>query len=294
MIQQGDIFFVNQYNDQSKAPESKRPFIVLSNKFMNNYYNRVLCVPLTSNSRFNKYKTTFEIPENLSKLPIKSYALILDSIFLDVNLLTDRISTLPQSIIDSLVNIWIKYVISSNATSIKSTDYSFEINDSLVYDCKYPKEENINYEFKEIRSEDNYHDIIKKSILKYICSFLNSKGGRILYGITDKRIIKGIELSSEQKDNIRQLIFSKIYDIKPKVIADDFIIEFIPVIKNNQTHNNLFVIEISIPAAFDKTIIYLSNDNKLYVRYDGTSQELDIIEMQTIVKKRLIDSLNNK
>lgn len=58
--------------------------------------------------------------------------------------------------------------------------------------------------------------------------------------------------------------------------------------------DNLYVIEFSVPAPFDSTIVHLTSDNKLFIKLDEVCQKLDVVEMQSLVKKRLIHKLDSE
>ena len=54
----------------------------------------------------------------------------------------------------------------------------------------------------------------------YICGFLNSGGGTIYLGITDKGIIKGITLNRKLRDELSLNLDNKIRKFDPPVMPD--------------------------------------------------------------------------
>lgn len=80
-------------------------------------------------------------------------------------------------------------------------------------------EENISTEFKEVKGHSAIKSIISV-VDQYIVAFLNNrvnKLGRILWGISDDRIVKGVSLSYKEKDKLRREISNKISQINPHV-----------------------------------------------------------------------------
>lgn len=54
--------------------------------------------------------------------------------------------------------------------------------------------ENITVEFKQLKILD------VEVALRYICAFLNTKGGRLYFGIKDDGVVKGMHLSRRDID----------------------------------------------------------------------------------------------
>lgn len=288
-IHQGDIYWVQLSHSEDHLISGNRPVVVLSNNIINRVSKNVTVVPLSTNSRLKDLTYSIEINLYEDVLKVKSYAMILQSRLIESVYLGEKAGSVNESCLRKLCDTWV-----SVARPTEDLLKNITMDERLEKNRIYQAEEDLHYEFKEIRPVDDPHKSINDKLSEYICAFLNSNGGVILFGINDERIVKGVSLSSEQKNAIRTLYYTKIREVKPKVIPDDFNIRFIEVEERGKIIDNLYVIEFSVPAPFDSTIVYLTSDNKLFIKLDGVCQKLDVVEMQNLVKKRIVHKLDSE
>lgn len=115
--------------------------------------------------------------------------------------------------------------------------------------------EGYNLEFKE-----SYSD----SIAREICAFANANGGKIILGVTDKKEIKGIEITNRLKSQIHDL--ARNFDPKLEVEIEEL--------------NNILI--INIPDGADKPY---SVNGKFYLRHGTNSQQLSREEIREFFQK---------
>ncbi|WP_260399521.1 ATP-binding protein [Peribacillus simplex] len=145
------------------------------------------------------------------------------------------------------------------------------------------------YEFKEIRG-GNPRNAIKSNVAEYATSFLNNQGGRILYGITDDRKVKGFTANASLIDEIKQAIYSSIREIQPQISANHYQIEFHSVYdKDSEVIEDLYVLEVIVPPSFDKRAVYFENGKNLHIRVDGVKQQLKGTEISSFIQGKLLE-----
>ncbi|WP_439647381.1 ATP-binding protein [Aquibacillus saliphilus] len=147
----------------------------------------------------------------------------------------------------------------------------------------FDKIEDSDYEFKQ---SENPLRMIKDTVHRYICSFLNASGGRILYGITDsERIIQGLRLDSKDIDDIKLAVFDKARAVNPGISPDQ--LEIITHDLFNEEGEKLadeYILEIVVPALKSKNLIhYIDNGRTLVVRVNGSSRTLQGSEIVSYV-----------
>ncbi|MFS0890986.1 ATP-binding protein [Peribacillus frigoritolerans] len=145
------------------------------------------------------------------------------------------------------------------------------------------------YEFKEIKG-GNPNNSIKSNVAVYATAFLNNQGGRILYGITDDRKVKGFTANASQIDEIKKDIYNCLREIQPKISANHYQIEFHSVYdKDSQVVENLYVLEVVVPPSFDKRAVYFENGKNLYIRLDGVKHQLKGTEITSFIQGKLLE-----
>lgn len=129
-------------------------------------------------------------------------------------------------------------------------------------------EESDTLEFKTIASA-NPAKTIAQQLPKYLIGFLNGKGGRILYGVTDAGIVEGVTLNREARDELQRLIGAAITSITPNFSQAAVKICFCPLISLGMEIEDKFVIDISVPSGRPNEM-YFTNSGDTWVRH-GTS-----------------------
>ena len=141
----------------------------------------------------------------------------------------------------------------------------------------------------------NYHfpftDKNKDEFKKQICSFLNSKGGRIYIGISDDKVVYGNLLNYHEKDKNTNEIVNLTYDFFPKC-RTKVDVTFIPIKnKNNKYIKNLYVIKIIVSQGDTNTLYSITNKGGFisYLRLKGQCALLTAEE----IKNELINRDKN-
>ncbi|MEN2465621.1 ATP-binding protein [Ornithinibacillus sp. JPR2-1] len=145
------------------------------------------------------------------------------------------------------------------------------------------------YEFKET-SHNPPREIIKKNVAENTVSFLNSHGGRIFYGISNDRIVKGLAATPEEIDDIQKLIHDRLRKIEPAVSGNRYTINFHEVYdKNSNIVNDVYILEIvvPVPTVYERHNIYFSDGKYLYVRLKGAKHKLTGPETVSFIQDKL-------
>ena len=127
--------------------------------------------------------------------------------------------------------------------------------------------EGYNLEFKETFSSE---------LAKEICAFANANGGKIILGITDKKQIKGIEITNRLKSQIYDLCRN--LDPKLGVTLDEI--------------ENILIIDVQ-----EGTNKPYSANGKFFMRQGTNSQQLTREEIRTFFQKEgliLFDEKSNQ
>ncbi|SNT27769.1 AAA domain-containing protein [Anaerovirgula multivorans] len=156
-------------------------------------------------------------------------------------------------------------------------------------------EENIEMEFKEVKG-NNSTDSILSLVDQYVVAFLNSKlqtVGRILWGITDKRIVKGVTLQYEEKDKLRREISNKLLNISPPIAQSSYSLNLVEVYDSTMNVlKNLYVVEITVfPSKTD--FLYATSKEEVFIKTDGGKKKLKIQELQVEIISRKLEREQN-
>lgn len=101
----------------------------------------------------------------------------------------------------------------------------------------------------------------------YAVAFLNSSGGRILWGVRDvDKVVEGVALSSKQRDELRRAINDKLNNIEPKTDPTRFKLDLLPL------GGELFVVSLAVPRVTGGP--FYASGRHAYVRLDGANKLL--------------------
>jgi hypothetical protein len=150
-------------------------------------------------------------------------------------------------------------------------------------------EETRHFEFKEIRTSAGAVDSIVNTSDEYAVAFLNGEGGRIYWGIRDKdRVVVGVQLSFQDRDNLRRKVHSKLSQIEPKLDPATYRVEIHKVHDDHgQPVPDIWVVELVVPAS-GSTEPYYTAGGEAWVKVDGARQKLKGIALTDFIKQRLI------
>lgn len=142
-------------------------------------------------------------------------------------------------------------------------------------------EEDLSHEFKEVKGS-NPTKSIQNLVDEYIIAFLNSSGGSIFWGITDQALVRSIKLNTEQKDNIRKTINSKVNTVEPAIDPTQIKVFF----HNVKGNDNSYVIEVSVPKS--KSVgLYFNASGNTWVKINGCKQKLQGVALQNYILQRM-------
>lgn len=145
-------------------------------------------------------------------------------------------------------------------------------------------DESRHMEFKEVRGSNPVSAIVNAAD-EYAVSFLNSEGGRILWGVRDKdRVVVGVPLSSQQRDQLRRDVSNKIHSIQPQIDPTQYEFVLHPLDAGNATQP-LFVVELKVPEVASSEP-YFTSSHETYVRVDGVTRKLSGPQLTDWIKRR--------
>lgn len=98
VISQGDVWWADLLSPTGSGPGFRRPVVVVQGDSLNrSRIGTVVCVPLTSNTKWAKAPGNVLLSTKLTGLPKDSVANVSQIVTLDKTLLTDRAGKLPRS-----------------------------------------------------------------------------------------------------------------------------------------------------------------------------------------------------
>lgn len=154
--------------------------------------------------------------------------------------------------------------------------------------------------------EDHYHEfkclkLHLDTVIKYICGFLNSKGGTLYFGINNDGIVKGTDVKEYEIQSFKKKLYDSLKKFVPPVDEEEVNVNFVPVYKmNNKTQTaavmpNSFVIEILIkkPSWND---LFFTNYKECFVKRSASINQLKTKEIKeyvkTFIQKKNAESLH--
>lgn len=133
-------------------------------------------------------------------------------------------------------------------------------------------EESRQLEFKTVTSANPVRAIADVSDV-YAVAFLNSQGGKVLWGVRDDdKAVVGVALTEKQRDEVRLAITDKLHNIEPKIDPTQFRIA-IDRVRKAPADANLFVVSLVVPRVKNGGPFFASG-TEAYVRLDGSNKRL--------------------
>jgi hypothetical protein len=140
--------------------------------------------------------------------------------------------------------------------------------------------------------EDHHHEFKNlklniETVAKYICGFLNSKGGILYFGINDSGAIKGIEMTDKFIQNFIKKMKNTLSNFDPPVVMDvDVSIEFVPVAKKNTKQTNQYIVEVKI-AKETNNELYFTHNKEFFIKRSASLNQLRPKDIKEYVKDLL-------
>jgi mRNA-degrading endonuclease toxin of MazEF toxin-antitoxin module len=287
VIKRGDIYLADLSPVVGSEQGGLRPVMIIQNDIGNRFSPTVIVAAITAQIGEPKLPTHVKLEADKFNLPKDSVVLLEQIRTIDKMRLNSKISSASDNY-EIMELITQAYLIAGGAIPLSDEStkqsYIYKIDDKL--DVLEDKE----YEFKEIKG-NNPKSSIGGNVAIYATSFLNSNGGRILYGVTNDRIVKGFKATAEQIDEIRRVIYDSLRTIVPTLSADHYHIEFHPVYdKNLQVIEDLYILEVVVPPSRDKEAVYFHKGTDLYIRVEGVKQHLKATEIVSFIRNKLLNS----
>ena len=288
VVKRGEIFWADLSPVIGSEQGGIRPVIIIQNDISNRYAPTVIVTTITSQINKARLPTHVEISSEEYGLNKDSVVLLEQIRTLDKRRLREKIGHMTEEDMRKVNKAW---------AIASGMDYYNKLNSAKEEIVRYYRyklgrpleywEEDIEHEFKEVKG-NNPVDSIKQNVGEYITSFLNGHGGTIYYGISDDKIVKGIELDSKQKDYIRRDIHNAIASISPNISPDCVEIEFENVYgPKNEKLKNIYVLEVHTNTRLDEKEIYVYK-NEIHLRRNGIKKKLQGHELVDFIRRKTI------
>jgi hypothetical protein len=134
------------------------------------------------------------------------------------------------------------------------------------------EEESDTLEFKSVESA-NPCKSIPSVVLRYAIGFLNRVGGRLLFGVDDDGCVSGVELSRQDRDELKRQINAACATIVPAMPLGALRILYHPVIGSGRQLENRFVVEVEILRG-RATEMYFKPSGETWVRVGTETRAL--------------------
>ena len=152
-----------------------------------------------------------------------------------------------------------------------------------------PFEEGRDCEFKEIRLGQNPTKEIVDDVGTYAVAYLNDKGGRIYWGITNEGVVSGVSLDAPQRDQLRQAITNKLNTTQPAIAPTMYEVTLHPIYPASEDDAPLpdcFVVEVVIPASVTGDL-YLTAAGEAHVKTDSGKMKLSPAQLKDEIERRV-------
>ena len=155
------------------------------------------------------------------------------------------------------------------------------------------KDEDLTTEYKNYYNLDslNINSGIYIILQKTICSFLNTKGGRLYIGIDDDFEVIGCYIRNlTEKNQIKNNLINLVSDFYPKVENNKIKVHFIPIKDyfSNKFIKNYYVIKIIVSQGNIHELYSICKDSyHSFLRLPGIVRELAVEDIKEEIIKRL-------
>jgi hypothetical protein len=141
-------------------------------------------------------------------------------------------------------------------------------------------------EFKEVTGKGAINSI-KANADVYAVALLNHLGGRVFWGVRDSdRVVTGLSLTYQQRDEIKREVNGKLSTIQPPVSLGEFSLEFYPVQDEQGQFTDLYVFELDVPRG-PPSQLYATGSNEVIIKTDSGKQKLNHVQsMNEILRRR--------
>lgn len=170
----------------------------------------------------------------------------------------------------------------SNSLGSKNKIVQYVINSKVEF------EENIDMEFKEVKGI-NPIDSILSSVDQYVVAYLNvkrNKIGKILWGISDDRIVAGVRLVYSERDKLRRDVVNKLSQISPPIPSQVYSISLVEIYDDNmKLIKGKYIIEVNVHP-YSSEYFFSTGKDEVFIKTDGGKRKLKTHELQIELKSR--------
>ena len=110
--------------------------------------------------------------------------------------------------------------------------------------------------------------------------------GTIKWGISDKRIVKGVKLSKDDQDVISRKIAERVGQMKPYVSSDCVEVIFQNIADESKIIEELYVVEVVVKS-WTNDILFSTSKGEVYIKTEGGKKKLDAYGIQEELRGRL-------
>ena len=137
--------------------------------------------------------------------------------------------------------------------------------------------------------EDHYHEfkclkLHLDTVIKYICGFLNSKGGTLYFGINNDGVVKGTDLKEFEIQSFKKKLYEALKKFVPPIGEDEVKVNFAQIYKAAKLQPtyvipNSYIVEVIIkkPARND---LYFTNYKECFVKRSASINQLKTKEIK--------------
>eukprot|EP00357_Protocruzia_adherens_P032380 CAMPEP_0115030812 /NCGR_PEP_ID=MMETSP0216-20121206/38091_1 /TAXON_ID=223996 /ORGANISM="Protocruzia adherens, Strain Boccale" /LENGTH=573 /DNA_ID=CAMNT_0002408203 /DNA_START=457 /DNA_END=2178 /DNA_ORIENTATION=- len=157
--------------------------------------------------------------------------------------------------------------------STSRTIFDEESRPDFIYHLEIPIDEDHFHEFKCYNLE-NLDTFVYPRLAENICSFYNSDGGKLLLGINDDGIVRGVPALDPQRLAFQQKVNNFWREFQPPLHENALELHCYSVVDPNfgKRVPHVYVFELEIEARKDQSIDHLTPEGKFFQRLNASKQ----------------------
>lgn len=289
IVKRGDIYFTDLSPVVGSEQGGVRPVMVIQNDIGNRFSPTIIVAAITAQIGEPKLPTHVKLKAEKFNFPKDSIVLLEQIRTIDKMRLSEKISSAADDS-EIMKQVTEAYLISGGAIPLTEKNIESSKKGYLyILNNKLNILEDTEYELKEIKG-GNPKNAISSNVAEYATAFLNTQGGRILYGITDDSRVKGFKANGQQIDDIQRVIYDSLRTIEPTLSADHYQLEFHQIYDTeSQPIEDLYILEVVVPPSRDKKAVYFNKGKELHIRVRGVKQHLKGTEIVSFIQNKSIE-----
>jgi mRNA interferase MazF len=286
IVKRGDVYFADLSPVAGSEQGGVRPVVIVQNDIGNRFSPTTIVAAITAQIQKAKLPTHVEIDAKKYGFERDSVILLEQIRTIDKMRLTDKITSLADDE-EIMEKISFAYNLAGGTIDLDNEtetvkQYTFTLDETVDF------MEDHEYEFKEIKGGNPKNSV--SNVAEYATSFLNSHGGRIFYGITNDRVVKGFSANPDMIDEIQKAVYSHLRNIDPGVSSNRYGVIFHPVLnEKGEEIEERIVLEVSVPATRHKSEIHFNKGKELFIRSRGVKELLQGSEIVSFIHSRLLE-----